>query len=218
MKNCRITHALAPTFDNADYREMSGSSPADAVIDHWPSLSGRILVAMPGIDDERFENAVILVCSHDENHAMGLRLNLPAPGVDLAEVLDKLDTPAHGAIGRPILVGGPVEQERGFVLHSDDWNNGENSLQITAGVAVTGTREALAAMCDIAGPARSVLVLGYAGWNEGQLEEELSENVWLTIDAENDLIFDEAYETKWTRAVASLGFDVARLSSTGGRA
>ncbi|WP_242914604.1 YqgE/AlgH family protein [Brevundimonas pishanensis] len=184
----------------------------------WPSLAGRLLVAMPGIDDERFEHAVILVCTHDDDHAMGLRLDLPAPGVDLAFVLEKLNAPTHGAVGRPVLIGGPVEQERGFVLHTDDWFSEETSLRVTGGMAVTGTREALAAMGEITGPARSTLVLGYAGWDEGQLEEELSENVWLTMDADPSLIFDEAYDTKWQRALALLGIDAGRLSSQGGTA
>ena len=184
----------------------------------WPSLQGRLLVAMPGIDDPQFENAVILVCTHDEDHAMGLRLDLPAPGVDLADVLEKLDAPTQGASGKPVLIGGPVEQERGFVLHTDDWISDDSSLRIEGGMAVTGTREALAAMHEITGPARSVLVLGYAGWDEGQLEEELSENVWLTLEADQDLIFDDDYASKWSRALTLMGVDAARLSSTGGSA
>lgn len=193
---------------------MSGASPAS----NWPTLTGRILVAMPGIDDPRFEYAVILVCTHDADHAMGLRLDLPAPGVDLAEVLDKLDTPSHGASGKSVLIGGPVEQERGFVLHTDDWVSEDSSLLIDGGMAVTGTREALLAMSEITGPARSVLVLGYAGWDEGQLEEELSENIWLTLDANHDLIFDDDYASKWSRALALMGVNAAQLSSTGGTA
>jgi len=193
---------------------MSGAfSPSD-----WPTLTGRLLVAMPGIDDARFEHAVILVCVHDEDHAMGLRLDLPAPGVDLAEVLDKLDTPSHGASGKPVLIGGPVEQERGFVLHTDDWITDDSSLRIDGGMAVTGTREALLAMSEITGPARSVLVLGYAGWDEGQLEEELSENVWLILDADHDLIFDDDYAGKWSRALTLMGVNAAQLSTTGGTA
>lgn len=199
----------------------SASSPDDLSDLHpreWPSLAGRLLVAMPGIDDERFEHAVILICTHDDDHAMGLRLDLPAPGVDLAFVLDKLDAPTHGAAGRPVLIGGPVEQERGFVLHTDDWFSEETSLRVNGGMAVTGTREALAAMGEITGPARSTLVLGYAGWDEGQLEEELSENVWLTMDADPALIFDEGYDTKWERALAKLGITAGLLSTQGGNA
>ncbi|NBB63941.1 hypothetical protein GVN18_32260 [Pseudomonas sp. ODNR1LW] len=183
-------------------------------------LTGRLLVAMPGIGDPRFEHAVILICAHGPDHAMGLRIDSPAPGVDLKIVLDKLDAPApENAVGRPVLVGGPVERERGFVLHTDDWSVGPDTLPFGDGLAMTGTREALTAMTDdIGGPRRSTLLLGYAGWGEGQLEEELAENVWLTSDADLDLIFDGEHDSKWTRALARIGVDAGRLSSQGGRA
>ncbi|MNH59823.1 hypothetical protein D3C73_116990 [compost metagenome] len=185
----------------------------------FSSLSGRLLVAMPGIDDDRFRHAVILICAHDDEHAMGLRLDQPAPGVTLSEVLKKLDTPVSDALAKQaVLIGGPVERERGFVLHTDDWTNDDISLSFGEGLAVTGTRDALAAMSDEDGPRRSMLLLGYAGWGEGQLEEELGENVWLTADADPDLIFDADYATKWSRALAGLGVDAARLSAQSGRA
>ena len=185
-----------------------------------PSLTGRLLVAMPGIGDPRFEHAVILICAHGPDHAMGLRLDRPAPGVDLKMVLDKLDAPAPDqSIGRAVLMGGPVERERGFVLHTDDWMIGDDCLAFGDGLAMTGTREALAAMTDtLSGPRRSALLLGYAGWGEGQLEDELAENVWLTAEADLDLIFDADHASKWTRALAQLGVDAAMLSSQGGRA
>ena len=184
------------------------------------SLIGRLLVAMPGIGDPRFEHAVILICAHGPDHAMGLRLDRPAPGVDLKTVLDKLDAPApEQSIGRAVLMGGPVERERGFVLHTDDWMIGDDSLAFGDGLAMTGTREALAAMTDaVSGPRRSALLLGYAGWGEGQLEDELAENVWLTAEADLDLIFDTDHPSKWTRALALMGVDAAMLSSQGGRA
>jgi len=186
----------------------------------FESLSGHLLVAMPGIGDPRFEHAVILVCAHGADHAMGLRIDRPAPGVDLHAVLSRLDvTSPEPARGRPVLVGGPVERERGFVLHTDDWMADGSSSPFGEGLALTGTREALAAMTDLlAGPRRSTLLLGYAGWGEGQLEEELADNVWLTADVDLDLLFDTDFETKWTRALAGLGVDAARLSSQSGRA
>jgi putative transcriptional regulator len=189
-------------------------------MDDFQSLVGRLLVAMPGIGDPRFEHAVILVCAHGPDHAMGLRLDRPAPGVDLKAVLSKLETPApESAADRAVLVGGPVERERGFVLHTDDWISPEASLPFAAGLAMTGTREALAAMVDpVSGPRRSVLLLGYAGWGDGQLEDELGENVWLTTDADPGLIFDADYSEKWSRALATLGIDPALLSGQSGRA
>jgi putative transcriptional regulator len=163
---------------------------------------------------------VILICAHRPDHAMGLRLDRPAPGVDLKKVLDKLKTEAPDeAASRRVLIGGPVERERGFVLHTDDWLIDDASLAFAEGLAMTGTREALAAMVDpAAGPHRSVLLLGYAGWGEGQLEDELGENVWLTADADPELIFDVDYDGKWARAVSGLGIDPAQLSGQSGRA
>ena len=189
-------------------------------MDDFQSLVGRLLVAMPGIGDPRFEHAVILICAHGPDHAMGLRLDRPAPGVDLKKVLDTLKTEApDAASARMVLVGGPVERERGFVLHTDDWMIADASMPFAEGLAMTGTREALAAMVDpAAGPRRSVLMLGYAGWGEGQLEEELGDNVWLTADADPALIFDADYEVKWARALATLGIDPANLSGQAGRA
>ncbi|WP_339913494.1 YqgE/AlgH family protein [uncultured Brevundimonas sp.] len=186
----------------------------------FESLAGRLLIAMPGIGDPRFEHAVILLCTHEPDHAMGLRLDHPAPGIDLKAVLVKLDAAAPAMTeGLPVLIGGPVERERGFVLHTDDWLTHDASLSFGRGLAMTGTKEALVAMTDpVAGPKRSTLLLGYAGWGEGQLEEELGENVWLTAEAEADLIFDTDHETKWSRALAGLGVEPGQLSGQSGRA
>jgi putative transcriptional regulator len=189
-------------------------------MDEFQSLAGRLLVAMPGISDPRFEHAVILICAHRPDHAMGLRLDRPAPGVNLKKVLTKLDTPLPpDADSRAVLIGGPVERERGFVLHTDDWLVDDASLAFGAGFAMTGTREALLAMVDpTTGPHRSVLLLGYAGWGDGQLEDELGENVWLVAEADPDLIFDADHESKWGRVLAGLGVDPAQLSGQIGRA
>lgn len=186
----------------------------------FQSLAGRLLVAMPGIGDPRFEHAVILICAHGPDHAMGLRIDRPASGVTLGSVLARLDVagPERSA-ATPVLVGGPVERERGFVLHTDDWMVDDSSSPVTEGLALTATREALAAMTDaLTGPRRAVLLLGYAGWGDGQLEEELVDNVWLTAEADLDLLFDTDFDTKWTRALAGIGVDAARLSSQSGRA
>ena len=198
----------------------AGGRADDRIMDDFQSLVGRLLVAMPGISDSRFEHAVILICAHRPDHAMGLRLDRPAPGVTLKKVLTKLDTASpDDAAGRQVLIGGPVERERGFVLHTDDWLVDDASVAFAEGLAMTGTREALLAMVDPAsGPHRSVLLLGYAGWGEGQLEDELGENVWLTADADPELIFDPDYNGKWAKALAGLGVDPAQLSGQSGRA
>jgi len=182
-------------------------------------FSGQLLIAMPGITDPRFERALILICAHDDQHAMGLALNNPVKGLTIPELLEKLDV--KSATGLPpdlVLVGGPVEQERGFVLHTTDYQ-GEFSLDVGCGVALSVSREVLEAMASHNGhPSRSLLALGYAGWGAGQLEEEIKQNVWLTCDPDEALIFDHDYDRKWTRALAKLGVDPERLSGAAGRA
>jgi len=182
-------------------------------------FSGQLLIAMPGISDPRFERALILICAHDREHAMGLALNSPVEGLTVPDLLEKLGIEA--TIRLPpdlVLMGGPVELDRGFVLHSTDYH-GEHSLEVGAGVALTATREVLEAMASHNGaPARSLLALGYAGWGAGQLEEEIKQNVWLTCEADDALIFGHDYERKWARALAKLGVDPERLSSVAGRA
>lgn len=182
-------------------------------------LSGQILIAMPGIGDERFDRTLILICAHDRQHAMGLALNHPVEGLTVPDLLDKLDVKSEIVLPPDlVLLGGPVERERGFVLHTDDYE-AEFSLDVGAGVRLTATRDILEAMAAQEGhPRRSLLALGYAGWGAGQLEEELRENVWLTCEADEALIFDTDYDTKWTRAVNKLGIDPQFLSAEGGRA
>ena len=182
-------------------------------------FSGQLLIAMPGISDPRFERALILICAHDHEHAMGLALNSPIEGLTVPDLLDKLGIEA--TIRLPpdlVLMGGPVELDRGFMLHTTDYQ-GEFSLDVGGGVALTAPREVLEAMASHnRAPAKSLLALGYAGWGAGQLEEEIKQNVWLTCDADEELIFDHDYERKWTRALAKLGVDPERLSSEAGRA
>jgi putative transcriptional regulator len=186
-------------------------------------FSGQLLIAMPGIGDPRFERALILICAHDEQHAMGLALNRPVEGLTVPDLLERLEI--KSTIRLPpdlVLMGGPVERERGFVLHTDDYRS-ENSLEVAPdqglGVALTATREILEAMANgNGGPARSLLALGYAGWGAGQLENEIKENVWLTCNADAELIFDHDYDGKWGRALAKLGVDPKFLSSEAGRA
>jgi putative transcriptional regulator len=182
-------------------------------------FSGQLLIAMPGISDPRFERALILICAHDHQHAMGLSLNNPVEGLTVPDLLEKLDI--KSTIRLPpdlVLLGGPVECERGFVLHTTDYQ-GEFSLDVGDGVALTATREVLEAMASHNGhPSRSLLALGYAGWGAGQLENEIKQNVWLTCEPDEDLIFGHDYERKWTRALAKLGVDPERLSAVAGRA
>lgn len=183
-------------------------------------LTGRLLVAMPGIGDPRFEHAVILICLHNEEHAMGVRVNLPVDGMSVAGVLSRLGV--QGQARNPlqdVLNGGPVERERGYVLHTDDYGVEGSTMPVAEGISLTATLEILEALTEPnTSPTRSVLALGYAGWSAGQLEMELRENVWLTCDAEPDLVFDENHDAKWQRALAHMGVSAATLSNQTGRA
>jgi putative transcriptional regulator len=182
-------------------------------------FAGQLLIAMPGISDPRFERALILVCAHDDQHAMGLALNNPVEGLTVPDLLEKLDI--KSTIRLPpdlVLLGGPVECERGFVLHTTDYQ-GPFSLEVGEDVALSATREVLEAMASHNGrPSQSLLALGYAGWGAGQLENEIKQNVWLTCEPDPELIFGHDYAKKWTRALAKLGVDPQRLSSVAGRA
>lgn len=184
------------------------------------SLAGRLLLAMPGISDPRFAQAVILVCAHDATHAMGIRVNEPNDDLALGVLFERLEVGAPPLDpDQTVLSGGPVQTERGFVLHTDDCFDARASLAVQGGLAVTATREVLAAMTQRAtAPRRSILALGYAGWGEGQLEDELKENVWLAGEADDDILFGPDHAAKWARALARIGVDVAHLSSETGRA
>ncbi|WP_293900863.1 YqgE/AlgH family protein [Phenylobacterium sp.] len=182
-------------------------------------LNGQMLIAMPGIGDPRFERSLILVCAHDGDHAMGIAVNRPVEGLTIPDLLERLKIRTSGKLDDDlVLVGGPVEVERGFVLHTDDYR-AEHSLEVDGGLALTTTREVLEAMGRRnAQPRRAILALGYAGWGAGQLEHEIRENVWLTCDADEALVFDDDYHSKWTRALAKLRIDPKFLSAEGGRA
>jgi putative transcriptional regulator len=183
-------------------------------------LTGHLLVAMPGIEDPRFERAVVLVCAHDSDHAMGLTVNRPVEGLTVSKLLARLKvkTPAK-PIEDLVLVGGPVAQERGFVLHTDDYAGEPTSVAVGAGVALTATREVLEALS--AGephPRKAVMALGYAGWDGGQLEREIRHNVWLTCEADESLLFGDDHAHKWSRALAKIGVAAERLSGQTGQA
>ncbi|MFZ5717944.1 MAG: YqgE/AlgH family protein [Pseudomonadota bacterium] len=182
-------------------------------------LSGQLLIAMPGIGDPRFERSVILVCAHDPQHAMGIAVNRPVEGLTVPDLLERLEIKTTPELEDDlVLMGGPVEVERGFVLHTDDYH-AEFSVDVEGGLALTTTREVLEAMGEGGGhPRRAILALGYSGWGAGQLEREIRENVWLTVDADEALVFDDDYETKWARALGKLGIDPKFLSSEAGRA
>jgi len=194
--------------------------PPETNTAHEGFLSGQLLIAMPGIGDPRFERAVLLVCTHDQEHAMGLAVNHPVAGLTLPDLLDKLDIPdAEAADPDLVLLGGPVERERGFVLHTDDYPSSDSSLPVAPGLSLTATRDVLAAMAAHRNaPRRALVALGYAGWAAGQLEDEIRNNVWLTCPPDEDLLFGADHEGKWARALAKIGIDPKFLSAEAGRA
>lgn len=182
-------------------------------------LGGQLLIAMPGIGDTRFERALILICAHDNQHAMGVAVNRPVEGLTLPSLMEKLQIASTIKVPADLVrIGGPVERERGFVLHTGDYHS-DFSLEIEGGLMLTATREVLEAMASHnQRPRRALLALGYAGWGAGQLESEIRHNVWLTVEADEALVFDEDYETKWGRAIHKLGIDPRFLSAEAGEA
>ena len=183
-------------------------------------LNGRLLIAMPGIEDPRFEQALVLVCAHTPEHAMGITLNRPLDGVTVPDLLSRLGVQTSIELApQLVLAGGPVERERGFVLHTDDFRAPDSTVPVADGISLTATRDVLQAMGDpVVRPRQSTLALGYAGWGPGQLEREIRENVWLTCDVDERLIFDDEHASKWSRALAKLGVSAATLSSQSGSA
>jgi putative transcriptional regulator len=183
-------------------------------------LAGRMLIAMPGIDDPRFERAVILMCAHSHEHAMGIAVNMPMEGLSLPDLFHRLGVETVTRMpDRPVLAGGPVERERGFVLHTDDYSAPESTLQVGEGLALTATREVLEAMGDTQRKPRcATLALGCANWSSGQLEREIKDNIWLSCDPDEALIFDDDHDTKWERALAKIGVRAEQLSLQAGRA
>jgi putative transcriptional regulator len=188
------------------------------MMENAPYLQGQLLVAMPGIGDPRFDRSVIFMCSHSAEGAMGLVINKPFTALTLPQLLDQLEIEVPETPMRLMVhSGGPVEQVRGFVLHSDEYTR-ESTLHIAPGYALTATLEVLRDVATGKGPERRVIALGYAGWGPGQLDRELARNGWLMAEATDDLVFGDDLDLKWPRAIATLGFDVGMLSAQAGHA
>lgn len=177
-------------------------------------LAGKLLIAVPGIDDERFAGAVILICAHSDEHAMGIVLNRAIGDLTLPELFEQLNVPMRiTPPDDPILLGGPVGKDRGFVIHSEDFESIGATIPVGTGLRLTATKEVLQAMASDDRPKRSRLALGYSGWGPMQLENELKQNVWLVVDADDDIVFDCDFDHKWERAIAKLGISPASLHS-----
>lgn len=181
-------------------------------------LTGRLLVAMPDMGDPRFARAVVLICSHGDDGAMGLIVNKPSAEIGFADILEQLDIPPDRTAARPVYFGGPVELQRGFVLHSRDYDGDDATLGVNDDVAMTATLDILRAMASGKGPKTALIALGYAGWSPGQLEGEIARNGWLVADTTPELVFSRDDDAKWSMAIRALGIDPVMLSGAGGRA
>lgn len=183
------------------------------------NLAGKLLIAMPDMSDPRFANTVIYMCSHSDEGGMGLIINKPAQEARLGDLLSQLEIPQSANVPDvQVYYGGPVERQRGFVLHSSDYACDEGTLQVDDTFCMTATLQVLEDIAKGAGPAKSMLALGYAGWGPGQLEYEIGRNGWLTAPADQNLVFGVNNEKKWSAALNLLGIDPLLLSSTSGRA
>ena len=189
-------------------------------------LDGQMLIAMPAMNDERFSRAVIYVCAHSTEGAMGIIVNHPAANIKFPDLLVQLEViPAAERIQLPtraedvkVLKGGPVETGRGFVLHSADFFIENSTLPIDEGICLTATLDILKAIARGNGPASAILALGYAGWAPGQLEQEIQENGWLHCAADPELIFGTDTDAKYEKALRKIGIDLGMLSSQAGHA
>jgi len=189
-------------------------------------LDGQMLVAMPGMVDERFQRTVIYMCAHSPEGAMGIVLNKPASDVSFPDLLVQLDIiPEKEVIRLPsrvgrmhVLMGGPVETSRGFVLHTPDFFIDQSTLPIDDGICLTATVDILRAIAKGGGPQIALLALGYASWSAGQLESEIQANGWLNCPADSELVFDAALDVKYDLALRRIGIDLGMLSTQAGHA
>jgi putative transcriptional regulator len=180
-------------------------------------LSGQFLLATPGMPDPRFARAIIAICAHDEDGAVGIGLGETIDGLGLHDLLDQFEIPHGDSPNAPVHFGGPVEPRRGFVVHSPEWS-GQGTVDVAGRWALSGSVDVLRAIAEGTGPRQWVLALGYAGWGEGQLDGELARPGWLNVAGDPDLLFATDAGDRWDRAMAALGIDPRLLSGVTGTA
>lgn len=203
-----MTFKTPPDATQIDPNLLIGDSP----------FRHSLLIAMPNMEDGFFSRSVIYVCAHSAAGAMGIVINQQLPDVGFGELLSQLKVPQSPLLAEPIVhFGGPVETGRGFVLHSTDFMR-EDTVRINDTLCITGTVDILQAIASGKGPRRSIFALGYAGWSAGQLEAEMQANAWLTVPADDELIFSTALDNKWERALGRLGINPLTLSAQAGHA
>jgi putative transcriptional regulator len=182
------------------------------------SLTNQLLIAMPAMADPNFSATVTLICEHNDEGALGIVINRPL-NLKLAGLFEQLDVedPDPQTADSPVLMGGPVGPERGFVLHNPG-SSFENSLIVSNEIHLTLSRDVIDAMATGTGPRKSLVALGYAGWQPGQLEDEMLANSWLNVPASTDIVFDVPFEERWDSAARTLGIDISQISPDAGHA
>ena len=181
------------------------------------SLAGKFLVASPSLQESCFTRAVIYMCSHNESGAMGVIVNYPVENVGIDDIMEQLNIETTASRNLPVHFGGPVESNRGFIIHSDEFS-ANGAIFNHDGLTVTSNADVLQAIAKGDGPKHGLLALGYAGWSAGQLEAEMENGGWIIVSATKQLLFDTDNEMKWGLAIASLGFDVGNFSASVGHA
>ena len=187
-------------------------------MDLQDSLSNQLLIAMPGMADPNFHSTVTLICEHNDEGALGIVINRPM-SLNLGGLLAQLqlDQADKSAASSPVLDGGPVGRERGFVLHNPQAEF-ESSVAVSTDIQLTLSRDVLDAMAAGSGPDKSVVALGYAGWEAGQLEQEMLQNTWLNVPASPEVVFDVPFTDRWSVAAEIIGIDISQISSHVGHA
>ena len=185
----------------------------------YPSYSGQYLIATPAMGDPRFRQTVIFLCAHDASGAMGLVVNRAKMDLVISDLLDHVGVDGDVRVAdAPVLEGGPVDIDRGFVLHSSDWFREDSSMKIGDGLGLTSTKDVLEALVTEKAPERAMLAVGYAGWGPGQLESEIADNAWLIVGGDDALVFGDDMDGKWSAALARIGISPEQLSAIGGTA
>jgi putative transcriptional regulator len=183
------------------------------------SYRNAFLLATPAMGDPRFRFSVIYIVSHDRSGAMGIIVNKSKPGLFISDLLEQVGISGDVQIAdTPVLNGGPVDIDRGFVLHSSDYFKPESSLIVSDTLSLTSTKDVLEALVSEEHPKQAMLAVGYAGWGPGQLEKEIAENSWLVTEADDNLVFSDDLESKWGLALSDMGVDPSCLSQSGGQA
>ena len=197
-----------PIGMSEDTRDMDASG----------SLINQLLIAMPGMADPNFSSTVTLICEHNDDGALGIIINRPL-NLKLSGLFEQLsvDDADPDVASSPVMAGGPVGTERGFVLHGKD-HSFENTLCVSDDIQLTLSRDVIDAMATGEGPEKSLVAVGYAGWEPGQLEEEMLANAWLNVDATPELVFDTPFEERWDSAARLLGVDISSISLDAGHA